>query len=505
MEQEKNNNIDEETTGAANNDTLNSGAEKTMPEDSAARKERLRRRRLERRAKRNARIARGRFFKNIFIWILGILFVPFALAVAVFVVPIGTITGNHNEIVSEQLGQRSVFELVKFASGNPGEISFADFPIIAKSFEDLSNTDIGDGRKIGDIISVDTEKLNTIKFNSTNLSAEIQGCVEVIATLESLGGTTMLGDFGKLSVFTEEEIAGTVAEIMGRTEDAETRKQYYSKSADGKYTRAFDKDGNVVSGLNGGETLYYPPLVKIKISEFVEVFGMAFGRTKVSSVLDVFDASNDTLINILGVETTVKDLATFDINGVKLNTILEGVDVSSNNVLTALKSKNVSIGGIGDALNNLSLYDVYGSKAFTTTPISGARRFNKTTYDGRICFEYSATGSYYLDTKAGIWLILCFDTATYNADDTVNERFADANGNPVKYIADELTIGDLQDGRVFSRKFQNATLKQLIETKVLNGNALDGGTLGPKTQAMSLQDILQILASPEVQYYINNH
>lgn len=492
MEQEKNNNngFNEQTNETA----------KYPPEDKEERKEWLRKRRLERRNKRNARIARGRFFKNLFIWVLGILFVPFALVVASFVVPIGTLTGQ-NEVVSEELGKRSVFELVKFVSGNTGDIGFSDFPIIAKSFDDLETTDIGDGKKIGDIITIDTEKLNTIKFNSENLSEEIQSCVEVVATLESLGGTEILGDFGRLSVFTEEETAGTVADVLDRGENAETRKQYYYKTGEGKYLRAFDADGGIVAGLNGSETLYYPPLMKIKISEFVEIFGMSFGRTTVSSLLDVFDANNETLIEILGVETRVKDLSTFDINGVRLNTILEGVDVSDNNVLSALKSKDVLIGGIGDAINNLSLYDVYGTHAFTTTPISGARRFNKTTYQGRTCFEYSPTGSYYLDNKAGIWLILCFDTATYNADDTVAQRFSDENGNPIKYIADSLTIGSLQDGRVFSRKFKNATLKQFIDTGLLDSPV----NLGNKTKAMSLQDIMEILASPEVQAYINSH
>lgn len=496
MEQEKNNNFEEQKIDAANN-----GAEKIEPEDDAARKERLKQRRLERRIKRNARIARGRFFKNLFIWFLGILFVPFALAVAAFVVPVGTFTGNSGEVVSEDLGKRSVFELIKFVSGNPGDIGFSDFPIIAKSFDDLTNTDIGDGKKIGDIVSIDTEKLNTIKFNSENIAEEIQSCIEVVATLESLGGTELLGDFGQLSVFTEEETAGTVAEIMSRNEDAETRKQYYYKTSEGTYIRAFDADGNVVAGLNGSETLFFPPLVKVKISEFVEIFGMSFGRTKVSSLLDVFDANNETLISILGVETRVKDLSTFDVNGVKLNTILEGVDVSENNVLAALKEKDVIIGGIGTALNNLSLYDVYGRTAFSTTPISGARRFNKTTYQGKTCFEYSASGNYYLNNKAGIWLILCFDTATYNADDTVAERFFDTNGNPTKFIVDDLTVGSLQDGRVFARKFQNATLKQLIDSKLVD----DVANLGNKTKALSLQDVIELLASPEVQAYINSH
>ena len=544
MEQE-NNNINENANDAT----------RQAPDDKETRKEWLRRRRIERRNRRNARIARGRFFKNLFIWILGVLFLPIVLVAATFVVPIGTFTGNNGEVVSRELEKKSVFEIVKFVAGNTSEIGFSDFPVIAKSFDDLQNTSIGDGKTVSDIISIDTEKLNTIRFNDANLFDEITSCVEIVATIESFGGAEMLGDFGHLSVFSEEEAVGTVAEVLSRGENAETRKQYYYKTGEGKYVRAFDDSGNLVSGLNGGETLYYPPLVKIKLSELKDIFGELFGRIKVVSLLDVFDARNETFVDIIGEDTTISELKDFDINSINLNvileeksegeegyadnkklwdilkaatsagenltigdlieefdldnvplnTVLDGIDVSDNNVLSALKEKDVKIGRIGEALNELTLYDVYGNKAFTTTPIAGARRFNKTTYNGRVCFDYSPTGEYYLDNSTGIWLILCFDTATYNDDDTVAERFSDTNGNPIRYIADELTIGDMQDGRSFSRKFRNATLKQLIDTHLLDGDALGGGSLSQKTQAMSLQDILQILASPQVQAYINSH
>ncbi|MBO4251228.1 MAG: hypothetical protein J5911_01030, partial [Clostridia bacterium] len=693
----------------------------------------VKQRRIERRNRRNARIARGRFFKNLFIWLLGVIFLPIAMVAAMFVVPIGAITGK-NEVVSEELSKKSVFEVVKFAAGNYEELGFSDFPIIAKSLDDLADQKIIDDKKFKDVVVIDTEKLNTIKFGDSDLMEKIQSCVEIVANLDTFGGADLLGEFGTLSVFKEDMQAGTVSEILAKGENAETRLQYFYKTADGQFNRAFDKDGNPVDGLKGSDMLYYPALSKIKLSDLAEIFGAAFGRTTVRSLLKIFgiesteehpnaivdilgtdEEGNDRTIsglrdfdfyaiklssvikvedaedlyNILeeilnkdrneitigdlrsgnfnfndipletvlkrktageegyeqnkqlwevidqtitfeGEKVTVGDLAKgfdieslrldvilkeegneslweiiraavskdyegaepvtvgdlinrfdlnevplkvvikekaegeegyaqnkqlwdilkqaiphegayitigdmlkgFDVEGIQLNTVLDeeenadlwnilrsavgkdgegaepvtigdlkrrfdlskiplkavlkekqegeegyelnkrfwdiiksavilpegqrditlgdlysrfdmdevplnivldGIDVADNSVLLMLKEKNIKVGMIGGALNDLSLYEVYGSKAFTTTPIEGARRFRKGTYDGRVCFDQDTTGEYYLDNNAGIWLILCYDTATYNEDGTVAQRFSDSNGNPVKY------------------------------------------------------------------------
>lgn len=739
---------------------VNEQATLSKQDEKAARKARMRERRLARRAKRNARIARGRLFKNIVIWLFGVLFLPLALVGVSFVVPISVITGSNGEYVSEDLSKRSVFEVTKYVATNSGELGFSDLPIIAKTFTDLQDTEIGEkegGEKItvGDLIFIDTDQLNTIKFGDGDIAGKIQSCIEIVATIESIGGASALGDFGNLSVFTEEDIAGTVAEINAQDESADTRKQYYYKpseisassfsAGDATYKRAFKDEGTLVDELSalsdtdkGVIRLYYPPLEKIKLSELKDIIGDSIGRTTISSLLDTLGGSNDTITDILGADTTIAGLKDFDVNGVKLNvvleeksegdegyeenaklwsvlkdaigelpdgrtditigdlangfdldkvplntvikeitddtdpeydnnhkfwtilkqavvledgetiddehpvtvghlskgfdienvkltdviavndtdaknsklwtileqtvtdddgnpltrdeitlhdlnyhftvdnialtsvldaptadngyknkqiydilldatmpddpdeaaaynydsirlnslssftannihlnTVLENVDLSSNKVLTALKEKNTTVANIGTALNELSLYEVYGNSAFVEITVdnpapTGARRFNKGTYHDtvnnvdKVCFDYDTDGDYYLDNTAGIWLILCYDTVTYNPDESVNTRFADSDGNPTKYIADELTVGDLQNGNSFSKKFQNATLKQLLDTGLVDGNALGGGSLSQKTKALSLQEIIALLASSDVQDIINN-
>ena len=676
-------------------------------DEKAARKARQTERRLARRAKRNARIARGRHLKNLFIWFLGVLCLPTVIAVASFIVPISVVTGKDGKIVSEELSNKSLFEAVKFVAGNSGELGFADFPIVANAFSDLQKTQIGErddgtgGTKpitVGDLIYIDTDKLNTIKFGSSDFSGDVSSCIEVVATIDSLGGASALGDFGGLSVFTDEELAGTVAEIDARGETAEEKKQYYYKSSDGAvvyeaaetvYERAFNDDGALVERLAAlSDTdksvvkLYYPPLEKVKIGELKDIIGDSIGRTTISSLLETLGGDNDKLIDIIGADTTIKGIKDFDINTVALtnvlednaenaqlwnilkdvtgkttttditigdlsgintddiylntvlpapdsghpdrnkqlydillditpstitaydqikvndlsglntdnlhlttvladntanaklynilkdlsgksdaseitvddlsglntdnlhlsvvlednaanaklydilkdltgemtngaitvgnlsgldtnqlhlNTVLDDVDLSSNQVLTVLKTKDIVIGDISTALNELSLYDVYGNTAFTTTPIVGARRFNKGTIDDKVCYDYNPAGEYYLDTDAGIWLILCFDTATYDEYDNVVTSYTDEQGNSNKYIVDDLTIGDLQNGNSFARKFKNATLKQLIDTGLIDDSAL---TLNDKTKALSLQDVIEFLADPAVQAMI---
>lgn len=561
-------------------------AKLSKQDEKAARKTRMRERRLARRAKRNARIARGRLFKNIVIWLLGFVALPIVIAAAAFVVPIGVITGNNGEYVSEDLSKRSVVEVVKFVAGNPGDLGFSDLPIIARELSDLQDMQIGEKGdednktpiKVGDLIHIDTDKLNTIKFGDGNMASEVTSCIEVIATIESVGGASALGDFGALNVFTDEEQVCIVSEVgEGKTldntaTDFEPKEYYYKiKELDGTaednvYKRAFNDDKSLVGELNALSDekkaevyIYYPPLEKIKLGELKDIIGASIGRTTISSLLGTLGGGNPTINSILGEDTKIRDISNFDINDVALstvlendsgsaklydiledltdkqadaikigdlsnidtnelhlNTVLDNVDLTDNKVLSALKAKNIQIKDIGTALNGLSLYEVYGNSAFVEITVDnpapvGARTFNKGTYHDavndidKVCFDYDeyGNGGYYLDNTAGIWLILCYDTVTYNSDESVNTRFADSNGNPTKYIADELTVGDLQNGNSFSKKFRNATLKQLIDTKLVNGDELGGGTLSNKTQKLSLQEIIEILASPTVQAYIN--
>ena len=268
------------------NEQATETASLSKEDEKAARKARLRERRLARRNKRNARIARGRHLKNLFIWFLGVLFLPTVIAAASFVVPISIITGKDGKIVSEDLSKKSLFDAVRFIAGNSGELGFADFPIVANAFSDLQKTQIGErddgeGGKtpitVGDIVYIDTDKLNTIKFGSGNLAGDVSSCVEVVATIEKLGGASALGDFGGLNVFTDEEQVRyfkrvyNVAQVDApdgldtNAADFEPAKYFYKTKEvdeldplivpenikDNVYKRAFKDDKTLVDELSG--------------------------------------------------------------------------------------------------------------------------------------------------------------------------------------------------------------------------------------------------------------
>ncbi len=334
--------------------------------EKEARKKRLRERRMARRAKRNARIARFRLLKNVFIWLLGVIFLPIAIVGVSFVVPISIITGSDGEYVSEDLSNKSLFEAVKFVAGNYSELGFSDFPIIGQKLADLENTDIGDGKTLGDVINIKVDDLNAIKFGDEGMADKVRDCVEVIATLDSVGGTDMLGDFGTLNVFNDAEEVGTLASIDTAAEDFDA-KQYYYKTADDEYLRAFKDDGTFADGLSGSETVYYPPLAKVRISELVDIMDDAFGRLKITSLLDTFHASNETLIKVLGENTKVKDLADFDIKGVCLNDVMpkDSNNATLYDILEDLTENTYDVITIGDLSEN---FDTDSIKLTTVIP-----------------------------------------------------------------------------------------------------------------------------------------
>ncbi len=466
-------------------------------DEKAARKARQTERRLARRAKRNARIARGRHLKNLFIWFLGVLCLPTVIAVASFIVPISVVTGKDGKIVSEELSNKSLFEAVKFVAGNSGELGFADFPIVANAFSDLQKTQIGErddgtgGTKpitVGDLIYIDTDKLNTIKFGSSDFSGDVSSCIEVVATIDSLGGASALGDFGGLSVFTDEELAGTVAEIDARGETAEEKKQYYYKSSDGAvvydaaetvYERAFNDDGSLVEKLAAlSDTdksvvkLYYPPLEKVKIGELKDIIGDSIGRTTISSLLETLGGDNDKLIDIIGADTTIKGIKDFDINTVALTNVLE--DNAENaqlwNILKDVTGKTTTTDiTIGD-LSGINTDDIYLNTVLPA-PDSGHPDRNKQLYDILLDITPS-TITAYDQIKVNDLSGLNTDNlhlTTVLADNTANAKLynilKDLSG---KSDASEITVDDLS-----GLNTDNLHLSVVLEDNAANAKLYD--------------------------------
>ena len=152
---------------------------------------------------------------------------------------------------------------------------------------------------------------------------------------------------------------------------------------------------------------------------------------------------------------TLGDLTSFNINGVKLASVLDGK--TGNDILDALVERGVTLGEIGTQINSLTLYEVYGVECFTTTPVANSPRYNKSTVGGKTVYTYSETGEYYVADHAGIWLLLCFDGE--NIDDT---------GRPLKYVQSSASILDLQDNSdTLSQRFTSATIRQLVDAGII--------------------------------------
>jgi hypothetical protein len=140
---------------------------------------------------------------------------------------------------------------------------------------------------------------------------------------------------------------------------------------------------------------------------------------------------------------------------IKLSTVL-GSSGNSNPLLKALVEKDVSVGELAEAIDNLKICEVYGANAFKTVNGSapaGALRYNK---EG-VTYTYNANGSYYLDKSAGIWLLVGYTAGNYDED-----------GTPMTYTENSVTMGALQSGsNVVSSAFSNATVKQLIDCGII--------------------------------------
>ena len=151
----------------------------------------------------------------------------------------------------------------------------------------------------------------------------------------------------------------------------------------------------------------------------------------------------------------------FNFDKVSLKTVVG--ETSSNPIIQALIESGSSVGGIGDAINKLSLYKVYGANIFTTTPVENSPRY--TLSEDKTTYTLKDDGEYYLSEDAGIWLLICFDSSTTLSSD------ANHKGRPISYTISSATIADLQGGNEnsvdISSAFTHATVRQLIDAGII--------------------------------------
>ena len=331
-------------------------------------KEEIKQKRKEQKQKEALRCYRLRPLKNFFIWLTGFVSAFVILITGIFVgvkfIPISTYVGDTGKVVSKDISSKSILDAIMGVQ----TYDMSDFPFVADALVNfLDNTKI-DNKKLSDIVQVDKEKILSLKFNDS-FATEIQSCIKVVATLDSLGALGALKtatgiDISTLDIFNAEQKVS--AEQMPDLEaDGSIKKQegkllsnphlYYYKTPSNEFFRAFDNDGKKVEGAQGD--LYYPNLAKIPLLEMTQVMSESFGRVSINSLLALAgggsDIQNSLLGNILDGKT-ISDLEKISQKDILFVKILpyrnaeEGID-NSQMYKIILQACGNDISGLDDA------------------------------------------------------------------------------------------------------------------------------------------------------------
>jgi hypothetical protein len=241
-----------------------------------------------------------------------------------------------------------------------------------------------------------------------------------------------------------------------------------------------------------------------------EAYNKDYGNIKVSD-LSSFSLNEISLGTVMkGADSTIKnileqayyptafddiklvDLGNFDISKVKLSTVLPrdshgNLSIGNNKILETLVNQDVTVGGLGNAINELSLYDVYGSGCFVQNK-NGENSSEivdltyKFVFDASLnAFVHSTTVSdedaWYIHKNDGIWLLLCFTAEGYNdvwndingnGIKDIGEVIPDVDGRPEKYVISDLNLSDLEDATVVRDLLTEARMQQFVDAGILN-------------------------------------
>ncbi|MBQ3116672.1 MAG: hypothetical protein IJC07_06565 [Clostridia bacterium] len=266
----------------------------------------------QRRIKKALRCYRLRPLKNFFMWLSGVLTSFAILLGAIFVgikiVPVKTYVGEDvNNYVSDKIANKSILDVLL----DIDEYELTDVPAAADLVLGLVD-ELG----LSAYIELDEEKVKALQLtyddpNKTFMS-EFQACIKVVATMDSVGLTEMLGDMASLSAFSEWKQVGA-GEITfdsngniakdGEGNLYQNPAQYYylpkdvgpgvapfavqepDPENDKHYQRAFDDEGNKL--YHEGATLYYAKLSAITIVDALDLIDESFGRIEITELLNV--------------------------------------------------------------------------------------------------------------------------------------------------------------------------------------------------------------------------
>ena len=258
----------------------------------------------QKKIKRAFKVARFRGLKNFMFWLAGALssFAIFfgAVFIAVKVVPISTYVGGKDkyaEYVSDKVAYKSILDAILEIQS----YKFEDFPIVEKSINDLlENTKIDEHTKLGDVITVDTVKLNSIQFKG-DFSSALSEC---IAFNEDGINNKVLGSENAIAVFRDYiQVPSPLNEEGTDIKEGLNPKIYCYKSAQGnapmstgEFLDLVDENGNIKQSIPEDAEFYIKPMLKLPIMDAISNVGAYINYLGINEVLNVLKMDRKSLV-----------------------------------------------------------------------------------------------------------------------------------------------------------------------------------------------------------------
>ncbi len=199
------------------------------------------------------------------------------------------------------------------------------------------------------------------------------------------------------------------------------------------------------------------------------------------------DATNSSVENLtVGVIET-----SFEISNIKLSSL--GI-TSTNNIINALlKDETVTVGNIGEKIDNLKVYDLFTVDCFTkNVDFSNTQVIYEKALNGDGHVEYTLyTGSgvplpdnnlYYISNDSSLWLFMLY---SYSGDG--------GDGLATKYTQKQTLYKNLEsEFRIESQNMTNGTVRQFYDAGLL-GNENDYSKIYTQTVKVIIQDAADAL------------
>ncbi len=452
-------------------------------------------RKQEKKQKKMIRRNRLRWLKNFLWWwfgtVCGVFLFIASIVAGVLFIPINGLTGGKNEgIVSDELAGSTIGEVIF----NLNQYGFDDLPILVDAVRGIAEG------KASAYIEIDYDKLEKVKFGSSNIAEELNACINITATIESTVGVEQLKDFSKLSVLTEWEV---VEETVDPSAQGFKPKLYYYVATNApysaqqvKYMRAFDDKGVRIAPADA--TLYYAALAKVPILDVIEIIDESLGRLQLTELISDFGGANlteDSLLTKLLGDKTINQAGEITAESIKLSMLLGEDDTTEVAKLLSSITETAYADISLETLTNMGELPFENVKLSTFISAEEAGKFGEilesivadTTYDDLILGDLMGEDGLQFE-NASLSIILGDDVSedTQSLLEMVtDEEYANITIGTLMELEFDLTTFYLKD--ILDENTSQET-KELIENIVPGDKTFDQITVSDLTE-LSLDDI----------------